>query len=145
MTALAANRLNTNGVAPFPNIFGLVAANAHIFHNALIACVNGYWQPATAAPGLQLAIAMEEADNTGGLDGAKRIQIEFITPKRLWLAMNNTGTPIAQAQIGGEGWIVDDQTVSATGAIGTHSKVIPWQFYEANLQPSTSKVWVEVL
>lgn len=146
MTALAANRLNTNGVAPFPNIFGLVAANVHIFQNALIACVNGYWEPATAAPGLRLAIAMEEVDTTGILtDGAKRIQIEFIEPKRLWLAVNDGGSPITQAEIGGEGWILDDQTVGATGAIGTHSKVIPWQFYEANLQPSTTKVWVEVL
>jgi hypothetical protein len=145
MTALAANRNNTNGVAPFPNIFGLVAANVHIYANALIACVNGYWEPATAASGLQLAVAMEEVDNTGGAAGAKRIQIEFIKPKRLWLAVNNSGSPITQAQIGGEGWVIDDQTVSATGAIGTHSKVIPWQFYEANLTPSTTKVWVEVL
>lgn len=145
MTALAANRLNTNGVAPFPTIFGLVAANAHIYQNALIACVGGYWEPATAAPDLQLAIAMEEVDNTGGANGAKRIQVEFIEPKRLWLAKNDAGSPIVQAQIGGEGWVLDDQTVGATGAIGTHSKVIPWQFYESNLQPDVTKLWVEVL
>ena len=88
---------------------------------------------------------MEEVDNTGGLAGAKRVQIEFIVPKRLWLAVNDPVSPITQAQIGGEGWILDDQTVGATGAIGTHGKVIPWQFYEANLKPSTTKVWVEVL
>lgn len=145
MTALAANRLNTNNVAPFPNINGLVAAGVHIFQNALIACVGGYWQPATVAPGLQLAVAMEESDNTGGLAGAKRIQVEFITPKRLWLAKVDAGSPITQAQIGGEGWVLDDATVGATGAVGTHTRVIPWQFYEANLQPDQTKVWVEVL
>ena len=145
MTALAANRLNTNGVAPFPGITGLVAANVHLFQNALIACVNGYWQPATAASGLQLAICMREVDNTSGLAGAKTVEVEFIEPKRLWLAKVDVGSPILQANIGGEGWIIDDCTVSATGAIGTHSKVIPWQFYEANRVYATDRVWVEVL
>jgi hypothetical protein len=145
MTALAANRINTNGIAPFPHIFGLVAANVHIYQGALIACVNGYWEPATDAPDLQLAVAMDECDNTGGSAGAKRFQVEFVKPKRLWLAKNDSGSPITQAQIGGEGWVLDDQTVGATGDASTHTRVIPWQFYEANMQVVTTKVWVEVL
>ena len=146
MTALAANRLNTNGVAPFPNIFGKVAAGVHIYAGALIACVAGYWQPATVAPGLQLAVAMNEFDNSGGLaTTTSPLEVEFIKPKRLVLMVNDAGSPITQAEIGGEGWVLDDQTVGATGAIGTHTKVIPWAFYNANLTSSTTKVWVEVL
>jgi hypothetical protein len=145
MTALLVNRLSTNNIAPFPYIYGLVAAGVHIFQNALIECVDGYWQPATAAPDRNYAVAIDEADNTLGLDGAKRIQVEFIKPKRLWLAKNDAGSPIAQAQIGGEGWVLDDQTVGATGAVGTHTRVIPWQFYEANLKYDITKIWVEVL
>jgi hypothetical protein len=143
MTALAANRQNTNGVMPMPFVNGPVAPGVHIYAKALIACVAGFWVPATVAPGLQLGIAMEEVNNTGLTNIP--IQVEFVKPKRLWLAKNDTVSPIVQAQIGGEGWVIDDCTVSATGALGTHTRVIPWQFYEANLQYTNTKVWVEVL
>jgi len=145
VTALAANRLNMPGVKPTPNVLGLVAAAVHIYKGALIACVNGYWEPADVAPDLELAIAMQEVDNTLGGAGDKTIQVEFVKTKRLVLLKNDSGAPITQAQIGGDGWIIDDQTVSATGAIGTHTRVVPWEFYEANRQYSTTQVWVEVL
>lgn len=147
MSALTSNRVNVNDPSVFTGLKNQpVAGGVHIYQNALIAFVDGFWQPATVAPGQRLALAMQEVDNSAGADGDKTVEVHFFEPKRLFPLKNDkAGSPITPALLGGNGWIIDDQTVSATGAAATHTLVVPWTFYEANRRYTDDLVWCEVL
>lgn len=147
MSALTANRINM----PTPNLLhtldGLVGAAQHIYKNALIACVGGYWVNVTATTGLEgkYALCMDEVDNSLGGNGDKPIKVQFIEPKMCVLVKNDTVSPITQAQIGGDGYALDNQTVSADDNGATRSVLgTPWMFFEANRRTVTTSVWVEV-
>lgn len=102
-----------------------------------IAVLNaGYVAPGTAALGL-IAIGMFEdtADNSSGADGAINARVRRGTFK---FANSAAGDAIAQANVGGPCYIVNDQTVALTDGNGTRS------FAGAVIQVDSDGVWVEI-
>lgn len=113
-----------------------VAANTRIYAGALVA-VNamGYAVPGSTATDLKAAgRAEEQVDNTGGADGAKRIEIR----RGVFLFKNDAVDPVDGIHVLGDCYIVDDETVAATDGTGTRSiagKV---------LEIDPSGVWVDI-
>jgi hypothetical protein len=146
MAALTAQR-TVPGPRTFKTMDGLAAANVRIYAGAIIACVNGYWQPVTVAVGLagKYAIAMEECDNTGGAAGARTVKVQFPEPKTLYLLRNDATAPILQAHIGGSAFALDDQTVSADSSSNARSRLgTPWAFFEQNMVTYSDRLWVDI-
>lgn len=118
MAALTAPR-NTSerggAVLGFP-----VKANAKIFVGALVVLSAGFAAPGSVATTLIAAGRAEEtADNTGGADGAITVQVRRGTFK----FGNSASTDlIAQADVGADCYIVDDQTVAKTNGSNTRSR-----------------------
>ena len=50
-------------------------------------------------------------DNTGGANGAKSVEVD----KGTFRWANDAANPIAQANVGGEAYVLDDNTVSLLG------------------------------
>ena len=89
-----------------------VAANTKIYAGSLV-CANttGYAVPAADTPGLKFAgVALEQADNTGGANGAKTVRL------RRSGVFEFDAASITQAMVGTAMYIVDDHTMDdATG------------------------------
>lgn len=117
-----------------------IAAGQKIFDGALCGWKGGYlyeWadgdtslaHPCIANIGMgddPTATTLQFVDNTSGANGDKSITVDFLKEKVCYLFHNDTGTPIAQAHIGGDAWGLDDQTVTA--AAGARSRVgTPWR------------------
>lgn len=89
-----------------------VAANIKIYAGSLV-CVNttGYAVPAADTAGLKFAgVALEQADNTGGANGAKTVRL------RRSGVFEFDAASITQAMVGTAMYIVDDHTMDdATG------------------------------
>ena len=85
-----------------------------------IAVLNaGYAAPGTTATGLIAVGRFEEtADNTGGANGAISVQVKRGTFK---YGNSSAGDLIAQADVGADCYIVDDQTVAKTNGSSTRS------------------------
>lgn len=120
MTALAADRATprragTNKSLP-------VAANAVIFQGAIVAVSTtapGYATKGATSTTLRgVGVARNRADNTGGADGAKSVEVETGT----WAFANSAAADlITRADIGAACYMVDDQTVAKTNGGGTRS------------------------
>jgi hypothetical protein len=110
MTALAADRKleYAEGVEiPFP-----VDDGDKIYAGAFV-CVNadGYAVPGSDTAGLIfVGVAMEQKDNTLGLDGALTVNC-----RRRGLIKAILNTAISQANVGDNVFLVDDQTVDVAG------------------------------
>jgi hypothetical protein len=89
-----------------------VAANIKIYAGSLV-CANttGYAVPAADTAGLKFAgVALEQADNTGGANGAKTVRL------RRSGVFEFDAASITQAMVGTAMYIVDDHTIDdATG------------------------------
>jgi predicted RecA/RadA family phage recombinase len=89
-----------------------VAANTKIYAGSLV-CANttGYAVPAADTAGLKFAgVALEQADNTGGANGAKTVRL------RRSGVFEFDAASITQAMVGTAMYIVDDHTMDdATG------------------------------
>jgi len=89
-----------------------VAANIKIYAGSLV-CANttGYAVPAADTAGLKFAgVALEQADNTGGANGAKTVRL------RRSGVFEFDAASITQAMVGTAMYIVDDHTMDdATG------------------------------
>lgn len=85
-----------------------------------IAVLNGgYAAPGTTATGLVAVGRFEETvDNTAGSNGDVSAQVKRGTFK---FANSSAGDLIAQADVGADCYIVDDQTVAKTSATNTRS------------------------
>jgi len=96
-----------------------VAAGAVIHGGAIVVIDAGYANKATTKVGLKFGgIAEEAIDNSGGIDGAKSIEVRR---ERLFFAKNSTGSPIAQADLLNKCYLEDDETVAKTDGTGTRS------------------------
>jgi hypothetical protein len=107
-----------------------VAADVKIWGGALVVLEDGYAKPGYAGVGLIAAgKATETVDNVGGLAGEKSITVERSGGEVEFLYVNDTATPVAQADVGGPCFILDDQTVSGDdtdrSVAGTVCEVIP--------------------
>lgn len=98
-----------------------VAANVRIFGGALVAInAAGFAVPGQVAVGLKGAgVAEIRADNSGGAAGDIRVRLN-----RQPCRFDNSAAAdaITLADIGGDCFIVDDQTVAKTNGGGTRSR-----------------------
>lgn len=111
-----------------------VAAGAKIFAGALVVLdANGYAAPGSVAVGLKAAgRAEEQVDNSAGADGDENVKV-----RRGVFRFANDGS-IDRSHIGGQAYIVDDQTVAATDGAGTRSAAGTIRDVDAQ------GVWVEI-
>ena len=119
MAALAKDRNTPRSEGEF--ISASVAAAVTIYAGALVARpAAGHAAPATEAANLvALGRAEERADNSSGAAGDINVRIRRGTFR--W-ANSAGGDKIAAADIGGDAWIVDDQTVAKTHNSNARSK-----------------------
>jgi hypothetical protein len=84
-----------------------VAANTKIFAGSLVcANTNGYLVPATDTIGLKfVGVAIEQMDNTGGANGAKKVRVRRVG------AFEFDAASITQAMVGTSMYVVDDHTI----------------------------------
>ena len=150
MTALTTARMVT-GSTILETLDAKLAANAVIYKGALCGFKAGYlvrWvssdtgikHPCIAIPEQELVI-----DNTGGSAGDLTCPVKFVEPKHLYrFANDDSPNNIAQANIGGDAFGKDDQTVSASSASGTRSRVgTPWLVITSNTRGYPVGVYVE--
>lgn len=119
MAALAQERLtdrkNDGVVRSLP-----VKAGVKIYLGALVALNAGFAAPgATAVGRLAIGVAEETIDNTGGADGAVRVRVRECEGK---YGNSAAGDAIAQADVGKDCYIVDDQTLAKTDNTGARSR-----------------------
>ena len=119
MTALAADRTTPKRLGHQVNL--PVAASAVIYAGALV-CVNssGYAVKGSTSTTLKaVGVAKARVDNTGGADGALRIEVDR---QGCHLFANSaSGDLIALSDVGASVYIVDDQTVAKTSGSSTRS------------------------
>ncbi len=118
MSALAAAR-NTQerqgDVLGFP-----VGAAKKIYQGSLVVLDAGYAEPGNAATGLiAVGRAEETVDNSAGSAGDLTVPVRRGTFK---FANSASGDLIAQADVGADCYIVDDQTVAKTNGTSTRSR-----------------------
>ena len=118
MTALAAER-NTPQFSD--GLYGQpVKASVKIYKGSLVVDNAGYAAPGTAATGLiALGRAEQTVDNSSGADGAKSVNIK---PGIFRFGNSGSTDAIAQADVGADCYIVDDQTVAKTNGTNTRSR-----------------------
>ena len=119
MPALAADRTTPKRLANRLNL--PVAANAVIYAGALV-CVSatGFATKGAVATTLKVAgVAQQRVDNTGGADGALRVEVD--RQGAHLFANSAAGDLITLADMGATCFIVDDQTVAKTNGGATRS------------------------
>lgn len=157
MSQLAAPRLK-GLIKIIRTLTAPLAAAQKIFDGALCGWKGGYlYEWSDAVPDLAhpcianigtgddtTATTLQYVDNTNGAAGAKSITVDFIKERICYLFVNDTGTPVAQAHIGGDAWGLDDQTVTASP--GNRSRVgTPWLVVStSNVMGYRPGVWVEL-
>ena len=117
MTALTAAR---NTIERAGDVVGYpVKTNVKALQGGIAVLNAGYAAPGTVATGLIAVGRFEEtADNTGGANGAISVQVKRGTFK---YGNSSAGDLIAQADVGADCYIVDDQTVAKTNGSSTRS------------------------
>lgn len=118
MTALSAERNTKERIG---DVIGLpVKANTKCYLGGLAVIDAGYAAPGRTATALVAAGRFEETvDNTGGAAGDKTALVKRGIYK---FANSAAGDLIAQADVGADCYVVDDQTVAKTSATNTRSR-----------------------
>ncbi len=115
MAALSKNKPRTR-VGDGRRFRDPVAAGARIYAGSMVA-LNATGDAVKAVPTATRVrgVALAEADNTGGLVGAKQVDIE----RGAFLFANDGTNAVTRAHIGASVYVVDDNTVgsSATSTI----------------------------
>jgi len=114
-----------------------VAAGVRLFQGALaVRDAAGFVRPArVAATDVPVGIALEEANNAGGADGAVAARVRRGTYR---FRNSAAGDAIARLDIGAVCYVVDDETVAKTHATNTRSAA--GRVYDVDAQG----VWVEI-
>jgi len=113
-----------------------VAANAVIHAGAIVVRnAGGFAAPASTALGLHaLGVAQDAADNTGGANGAKTVDVDAGVYQ---VANSAADDEITAADIGNDCYLVDDQTVAKTD--GTNTRSVAGKVRDVD----AAGVWVE--
>lgn len=122
MTALAKTRdTKRYGAEPLPAKYPLkMKAATKVFGGGIAVIDAGYAAPGRTATGLKALGRFEaDCDNSTGANGDKTVEI--LSGVFKW-ANSAAGDLIAQADIGADCYVVDDQTVAKTDGTGTRSK-----------------------
>lgn len=122
MTALSAPRSTPRlGDGVLPTVLSVpVKAATKVQQGGIVVLNAGYAAPATEATGLiAIGVADLEADNTGGSAGAISARVR----SGVFKFGNSASTDlIAQAQVGSDCYLVDDQTVAKTSNSSARSR-----------------------
>jgi len=122
MAALSAprNTQKRSGGLEFNNEDYPVAASVKCQQGGIAVLAAGYVKPGVTATGL-IAVGRfeDEVDNTSGAAGAKKAVVKG---GRFKFANSSAGDLIAQADVGADCYIVDDQTVAKTNGGSTRSR-----------------------
>ena len=113
-----------------------VAATTRIYGGSIV-CVNaaGYAVPGSTATTLKaVGVSEHRADNTGGAAGAIRVRCRK-GPHRF--ANSAAADAIALTDVGGDCYIVDDQTVAKTN--GTNTRSVAGKVFDVD----DDGVWVD--
>jgi|UniRef100_A0A7C3Z1X2 predicted RecA/RadA family phage recombinase len=112
-----------------------VAANTKIYAGSLVcANTNGYAVPAADTVGLKfLGVALEQADNTTGANGAKKVRL------RRSGVFEFDALSITQAMVGSAMYIVDDHTIDDASGPNNDIRVGILMKYV-----SDTKGWVDI-
>ena len=113
----------------------LVAGNAKIYAGSLV-CVNssGYAVPAADTAGLKFGgVALEQVDNTGGANGAKKVRLRRVG------AFQFEASSITQAMVGDAMYVVDDHTFDDAAGPTNDLRIGVLVKYE-----SSTKGWVDI-
>lgn len=98
-----------------------VAAGALLYAGSIV-CVNAAGfatRGATSNTLVAMGVAQQRVDNSVGVDGALRVEVEA---NGAWLMANSASTDqITLAQVGSQCFLVDDQTVAKTNGGATRS------------------------
>jgi hypothetical protein len=107
-----------------------------IFAGSLVCLdANGWAVPGATATTLKArGRAEEQADNSGGADGAEAVR----TRKGVFRFKNSGADPIDRSHIEGTAYIVDDETVAATN--GTNTRSAAGKIVDLD----AAGVWVEI-
>jgi hypothetical protein len=118
MTALTAER-NTPQLDE--GLYGQpMKGSTKIFRGSLVVLSSGYAAPGSTATGLiALGRAEETVDNSSGSDGDKTVRVK---PGIFRFGNSASSDAIAQADVGADCYIVDDQTVAKTNGTNTRSR-----------------------
>lgn len=118
MSALAGARL-TNTRKRTQLVFPVKAAVICYAGGLAVIDANGYVKPGVAATGLRgVGVFHNTYDNSLGADGAATAKVDLDVAQ---FANSAGGDAIAQAHIGRQCYVVDDQTVALTDNAGTRS------------------------
>lgn len=118
-----------------------VAASTKIYAGAIVAMIKsstsvGYAKQGATATNLQaVGVAVEQVDNSGGVDGAVNVNVRRGTFR---FGNSASGDLIALKDIGATCYIVDDQTVALTNGSSTRSAAGTIRDVDAQ------GVWVEI-
>jgi hypothetical protein len=112
-----------------------VAAATKIFAGSMV-CVNaaGYAAPAADTSGYRFAgVAMEQADNSSGADGAEKVRLRRVG------VFEFDAAALTQAMVGDAMYAADDQTFANTTGVTNHIEVGTLAKYV-----STTKGWIDI-
>lgn len=115
-----------------------ISANVKAIKGGLAACdSDGFYCPATgAATEVVVGKFTETVDNTGGLDGAKKVEVDFLRDRTVFLVNNDGGTAVVVADRERSCFALDDQT-----ATGDDTKAVLGVTYDV---VTNEGVWVEI-
>lgn len=113
-----------------------VAASTTCYQGGIAVLNAGYSEPGSTATGLVAIGRFEETvDNSAGADGAVSARVK---PGRFRFNNSASADLIAQADVGQDCYIVDDETVAKTDGTGTRSRAGKIAAVDAN------GVWVDL-
>lgn len=96
-----------------------VAASTKTYKGGIAVLSAGYAKPgSTALNLLPVGMFIETVDNSAGVAGAQVAHVE----EGVFLLDVSSTDPVAQADVGGDVYIVDDETIAKTSGTNTRSK-----------------------
>lgn len=95
-----------------------LAASVKAIKGGIAVVAAGYAKPAVTATGLTaVGMFIETVDNSAGAAGAARVLVE----EGEFLFANSATDPVAQADVGANVYLVDDETIAKTSGTNTRS------------------------
>lgn len=135
MTALAVERNTKRMISPHDQIRAYPVKGAKkIYKGSLVVLSGGYAEPGATATGLvAVGRAKETVDNSAGADGDLTVSVE----EGVFKWANLGADAAAQANVGADVYVTDDQTVSKTDGSSTKSRA------GILVQVDSDGVWVQ--
>ena len=137
MTALAASRSTPQmGTSTVPDTLSMpMKASSKVYAGGIVVLSSGYAKAgATAASLIAVGVAEEDVDNTSGGNGDLNVRVR----QGVFKFVNSGADPVAQADVGADVYIVDDQTIAKTSNSSARSRAGKLVKFES------TGVWVQI-